>query len=150
MFYTLARQGDLTPIQSTKEYFMNIPTKRYLREFIYSMIAYVITLSLSLIALGSLGDYPLNPARIVVALAPVVPVISMIFFFLRYLNSIDELQQRIQLLAIGFAAGTTSLLTFSYGFLENVGFPPISLLWVFPIMILLWGFGLAVITQRYQ
>jgi hypothetical protein len=129
---------------------MNIPTKRYLREFIYSMIAYVITLSLSLIALGSLGDYPLNPARIVVALAPVVPVISMIFFFLRYLNSIDELQQRIQLLAIGFAAGTTSLLTFSYGFLENVGFPPISLLWVFPIMILLWGFGLAVITQRYQ
>jgi hypothetical protein len=129
---------------------MNIPTKRYLREFIYSMIAYVITLSLSLIALGSLADYPLNPARIVVALAPVVPVISMIFFFLRYLNSIDELQQRIQLLAIGFAAGTTSLLTFSYGFLENVGFPPISLLWVFPIMILLWGFGLAVITQRYQ
>jgi hypothetical protein len=129
---------------------MDTVTKRYLREFIYSMIAYMITLSLSLIGLGFFADYPLNPARIAVALAPVVPVISMIFFFLRYLNSIDELQQRIQLLAIGFAAGTTSLLTFSYGFLENVGFPPVSLLWVFPVMILLWGVGLAVITQRYQ
>ena len=129
---------------------MNATTKRYLREFIYSMIAYVITLSLSLIGLGFFADYPLNPARIIVALAPVIPVIFVIVAFLRYLNRIDELQQKIQLLAIGFAAGTTSLLTFSYGFLEGVGFPPISLLWVFPIMILLWGLGLLIISRRFQ
>ena len=129
---------------------MNTTTKRYLREFIYSMIAYVFTLSISLISLGFFADYPLNPARIVVALAPVIPVIFMIFAFLRYLNGIDELQQRIQLLAIGFAAGTTSMLAFSYGFLENVGFPPISLMWVFPIMIGLWGIGLAFISRKYQ
>jgi hypothetical protein len=128
---------------------MDHPTKRYLREFIYSMIAYIVTLSLSLIGLGFFNDYPFNPARIVVALAPVVPVVFMIVAFLRYLNSIDELQQRIQLLAIGFAAGTTGMLTFSYGFLESVGFPPISLLWVFPAMILLWGLGVAVISRRY-
>ena len=129
---------------------MNTTTKRYLREFIYSMIAYVFTLSISLIGLGFFADYPLNPARIIVALAPVIPVIFMIFAFLRYLNGIDELQQRIQLLAIGFAAGTTSMLAFSYGFLENVGFPPISLMWVFPIMIGLWGIGLAFISRKYQ
>ncbi|RJP46519.1 MAG: hypothetical protein C4583_18780 [Anaerolineaceae bacterium] len=129
---------------------MDNPTRRYLREFIYSMIAYILTLSLSLIGLGYLGDYPLNAARVVVALAPVIPIGFMIFAFLKYLKGIDELQQRIQLQAIGFAAGTTSLLTFSYGFLENVGFPPISLLWVFPIMILLWGLGLAFISRRYQ
>ncbi len=129
---------------------MDNSTKRYMREFIYSMIAYLITLSLSLIGLGFFADYPLNIARIIVALAPVVPIIFMILSFLKYLNSIDELQQRIQLLAIGFAAGVTSLLTFSYGFLENVGFPPISLLWVFPVMILLWGLGLAFISRRYQ
>ena len=129
---------------------MDNATKRYLREFIYSMIAYVITLSLSLIGLGFFADYQLNAARVIVALAPVVPIIFMILSFLKYLNNIDELQQRIQLLAIGFAAGATSLLTFSYGFLENVGFPPISLLWVFPVMILLWGLGLAFISRRYQ
>jgi hypothetical protein len=129
---------------------MDNPTRRYLREFIYSMIAYIITLSISLIGLGFLGDYPLNAARFIVALMPVVPIIFMILSFLKYLNGIDELQQRIQLLAIGFAAGVTSLLTFSYGFLENMGFPPISLLWVFPVMILLWGLGLAFISRRYQ
>jgi hypothetical protein len=129
---------------------MDNPTKQYFREFIYAMIAYIITLSLSLIGLGFFADYALNPARIIVALAPVIPIIFMILSFLKYLNGIDELQQRIQLLAIGFAAGATSLLTFSYGFLENVGFPPISLLWVFPVMILLWGLGLAFIARRYQ
>lgn len=129
---------------------MDQPTRRYLREFIYSMIAYILTLALSLIGLGFFADYPLNIARIIVAIAPVVPIIFMIMSFLKYLNSIDELQQKIQLLAIGFAAGATSLLTFSYGFLENVGFPPISLLWVFPVMILLWGLGLAFISRRYQ
>jgi hypothetical protein len=129
---------------------MNATTKRYLREFIYSMIAYVFTLITSIIMVGFLADYPMNPARIIVALAPIIPVIFMIVAFLRYLNGIDELQQKIQLLAIGFAAGTTSLLTFSYGFLEGVGFPPISLLWVFPIMILLWGLGLLIISRRFQ
>jgi hypothetical protein len=87
---------------------------------------------------------------VIVALAPVIPIGFMIFAFLNYLKGIDELQQRIQLQAIGFSAGTTSLLTFSYGFLEGVGFPPISLLWVFPVMILLWGLGLAFISRRYQ
>jgi hypothetical protein len=129
---------------------MDNPTRRYFREFIYSMIAYILTLALSIIALGFLADDPLNAARVIVALAPMIPIVFMILSFLKYLNGIDELQQRIQLLSIGFAAGATSLLTFSYGFLEGVGVPPISLLWVFPIMILLWGLGLAFISQRYQ
>ena len=129
---------------------MDKPTSVYMREFIYSMIAYILTLALSLIGLGFFADYPLNIARIIVALAPVVPIIFMILSFLKYLNGIDELHQKIELLAIGFAAGATSLLTFSYGFLENVGFPPISLLWVFPVMIMLWGLGLAFISRRYQ
>jgi hypothetical protein len=129
---------------------MDANTHRYLRYFVYSMIAYVITLALSLIALGFFADYPMLPARVVLALTPMVPVIFMLYSFLKYLGNIDELQQRIQLQAIGFAAGTTSLLTFSYGFLEGVGFPPISLLWVFPIMILLWGLGLIIISRRFQ
>ena len=129
---------------------MDTNTKRYLRQFVYSMVAYIITLSVSLIALGFFADYPINLARIIAALTPVVPVIFMVYSFMKYLGSIDELQQQIQLLAIGFAAGTTSLLTFSYGFLEGVGFPPISLLWVFPIMILLWGLGLIIISRRFQ
>jgi len=129
---------------------MDTTTKQYLREFIYSMIAYVLTLIPSILLVNYFSDYPLNTAIIIAALTPVVPVIFMIYFFLKYLSRIDELQQRIQLLAIGFAAGTTSMLAFSYGFLENVGFPPISLMWVFPVMVMLWGIGLAFISRRYK
>ena len=129
---------------------MDAQTKQYLREFIYSMIAYILTLIPSIMLISFFADYPLNLAIIVAALAPVVPVVFMIYFFLRYLSKIDELQQRIQLLAIGFAAGTTSMLAFSYGFLENVGFPSISLMWVFPVMVVLWGIGLAFISRRYK
>lgn len=129
---------------------MDAITKRYLREFIYSMIAYVLTLIPSILLITWFADMPINTTIIVVALAPVIPVVFMIIFFLRYLSKIDELQQRIQLLAIGFAAGTTSMLAFSYGFLENVGFPPISLMWVFPVMVMLWGIGLAFISRRYK
>jgi hypothetical protein len=62
----------------------------------------------------------------------------------------DELQQRIQLLAIGFAAGVTGLLTFSYGFLEMIGMPHLSSIWVLPMMILLWGIGMAYFSRKYQ
>jgi hypothetical protein len=129
---------------------METNTRRYVRYSIYSMIAYVITLALSIIALGFFADYPMLPTRVVLALTPVIPVTFMVYSFLKYLGSIDELQQRIQLLAIGFAAGTTCLMTFSYGFLEVVGFPPISPLWIFPTMILLWGLGLVIISRRFE
>jgi hypothetical protein len=129
---------------------MDTSTKRYLREFIYSMVAYIFTLIISIIGIAFLANYPSNTASIIVALAPLIPVAFMIIAFLGYLNGIDELQQRIQLLSIGFAAGTTSLLAFSYGFLENVGFPPISLMWVFPVMMALWGIGLFFISRRYR
>ncbi|MEW6405636.1 MAG: hypothetical protein AB1649_27900 [Chloroflexota bacterium] len=129
---------------------MDTNTKRYLRQFIYSMIAYVLTLIPSIMLITMYSDMPINPSIVVTALAPVIPVVFMIVFFLRYLSQIDELQQRIQLLAIGFAAGTTGLLAFTYGFLENIGFPSISMIWVFPAMVFLWGIGLAFISRRYQ
>lgn len=78
---------------------MDAPTKRYLREFIYSMIAYVYAIP-SIIAVNSLREYPFTPARMIVALTPVAPVAFMVYFFIRYLGSIDELQQRIQLLSM--------------------------------------------------
>jgi hypothetical protein len=47
------------------------------------------------------------------------------------------------------AFGGTALLTFSYGFLENVGFPHFSWIWVLPLMVALWGLGGALASLRY-
>jgi hypothetical protein len=62
----------------------------------------------------------------------------------------DELQRRIQLEALALASDGTALLTFSYGFLENVGFPHLSLFWVLPLMCALWGLGAGVAGRKYR
>jgi hypothetical protein len=126
---------------------MNQASKRYARDFTVTMIAYVIFIIVSRLILNNIED---SPWRFAIALLPVIPVILLVLAFLRYLAGIDELQQRIQLQAIGFAAGTTGLLTFAYGFLELVGFPQFSTFFIFPMMIMLWGLGLFYFTRRYQ
>jgi type III secretory pathway component EscS len=126
---------------------MNQASKRYAREFIVAMVAYVIVIIVSRLTLNNIGE---SSWRFLIALLPVIPVIFLIVGFMRYLSEIDELQQRIQLQAIGFAAGTTGLLTFAYGFLELVGFPRFSTFFLFPMMIMFWGIGLSYFSRRYQ
>ncbi|HEX9988481.1 MAG TPA: hypothetical protein VGE45_08395 [Chloroflexia bacterium] len=87
--------------------------------------------------------------RVPVVLAPVVPAIFGLLAFVRFLGRIDELERRIQFEAIGFGFGGTAVLTFSYGFLENVGFPHLNWVYVFPLMIFLWGIGLAIARRKY-
>ena len=126
---------------------MNQASKRYAREFIIAMIAYGIVIMISRLTLNNIGE---SPWRFVIALLPLIPVLFLISGFIRYLSGIDELQQRIQLQAIGFAAGTTGLLTFAYGFLELEGFPSLSTFFIFPLMSMLWGVGLAYFSRRYE
>jgi hypothetical protein len=111
------------------------------------MIAYTVIIIVSRLLLNNLGD---SLWRFPIALLPVIPIIILILAFMRYLSAIDELQQKIQLQAIGFAAGTTGLLTFAYGFLELAGFPRFSTFFIFPMMIMLWGIGLSYFSRRYQ
>jgi hypothetical protein len=126
---------------------MNAPTKRYVREFSITMTAYVVTIIGSALTVNRMGD---SPWRVPVTLIPMIPVVILLIVFQRYLNAIDELQKQIQLYAIGFAAAATSLITFTYGFLENVGFPHVSPFYVFPMMVFLWGMSVAYYSKRYQ
>jgi hypothetical protein len=126
---------------------MHQASRRYAREFIIAMITYGIVIIIPRLTLNSIKD---SPWRFAIELLPLIPVLFLITGFVRYLSGIDELQQRIQLQAIGFAAGTTGLLTFAYGFLELESFPSLSTFLIFPLMILLWGVGLAYFSRRYE
>ncbi len=122
--------------------------KRYVRDFVGFMAAYVAVLIATLIGLRALGDD--SPWRYLVAPLPVLPAIGLMVALVRYLRDIDELQRRIQLEAIGMAFGATALITFCYGFLQNVGFPPLDAIWIGPAMVVLWGMTSALATRRYQ
>jgi len=126
---------------------MDAPTKRYMREFFITMTVYVLTIVGTSMAVEQMGD---SLWRIPLMLIPVIPVVFLLIVFLRYLRAIDELQKQIQLYAIGLAAGATGLITFTYGFLENAGFPHLSPFYIFPMMIILWGISLSYYSRRFQ
>lgn len=126
---------------------MNKAARSYVVEFLGAMVAYVVCLIVSLLLLQGNHD---APWRVPVALLPVVPAVFAVAAFVRYLGRTDELQRRIQLEGLGLSFGVTAILTFAYGFLENVGFPPISLLWVLPLMVALWGIGTGLAARRYR
>ncbi len=125
-----------------------VARRRYLKEFSLAMAAYIIVLFVS-ITLINISPH-LAWWRIPLALAPIVPVIFIMIAYMRFISRIDELQRRIQFEALAFGFGSAGILTFSYGFLELVGFPHISWLYVWPLMIALWGIGGAIVSRRYQ
>ncbi|VVP66289.1 hypothetical protein PS918_00338 [Pseudomonas fluorescens] len=123
--------------------------KRYYIEMGSALALYMVFLILSLNLLKDpegLG----TGLRIVITLLPVIPAALMCWAIVRQLRTLDEMHLRIQFEALGFAFAASALLTFSYGFLENVGFPHISWTCVWPVMGLMWIIGLALARRRYQ
>jgi hypothetical protein len=122
--------------------------KLYLKEFGAAMVAYVIMVIVSTTLIN------ISPSsawwRIPLALTPIIPAIFAMIAYMRFVVRVDELQRRIQFEGLAFGFGSAGILSFSYGFLENVGFPHISWLFVFPLMIALWGIGVAVASWRYR
>jgi hypothetical protein len=122
---------------------------RYYLEMGAALVLYVLVLSLSLIASQSLLDANIF-LRSLVALAPILPAGLMCWAIVRNMRRMDEMHLRIQFEALGFAFAASALLTFSYGFLENVGAPHIPWTCVWPVMGLMWIVGLQIARRRYQ
>lgn len=122
--------------------------RRYMRELLIAMSIYIVTLIAS-ISILERTELP-KVWQVVITLLPAVPVAFVILAIMRMLIDSDELQQRIQLLATAFSAALTGFITFSYGFLENIGFPKFSTFFVFPMLILIWGISLGYFTRKYQ
>jgi O-antigen/teichoic acid export membrane protein len=120
--------------------------RAYAREFFAAMLGYVILLPISILVAQRLDP----PVRVLVVLVPIIPLAFALRAYVRFLGRMDELARRIQLEALGFAFGAAGMLTLSYGFLEGVGFPELSYIWVFPLMIALWGIGTAIASRRYR
>ena len=122
--------------------------KRYLVEFTLGMAGYVVLLVVSLRLLAHGVQDP--GLRIAITLMPMLSTIFICRAVMRQLRRMDELQRKIQFDAFALAFIGTALLTFSYGFLENVGFPKLSMFFVWPILAALWVIGTAIGHLRYR
>lgn len=111
-------------------------------------IAYIAMLFLSqkLFAGGIEG----KAARILVTLIPMLPVVFICSVVIRSIRHLDEMQRKLQFEAIALAFVGTALITFGYGFLEDEGFPKLTMFVVWPLMATLWVIGVMLGRLRFR
>ncbi|MGO2959680.1 MAG: hypothetical protein ACTIDN_11700 [Acetobacter sp.] len=123
-------------------------SKRYLAELFLCLVVYCVLLFFFIFLFTHQKLNGLwQPAA---ALLPMIPGCAFCWVVIREFRRIDELQRKIQFDALVFSFTGTALLTFSYGFLEIVGFPSLSLFVVWPVMALLWNIGIVWAKRHYQ
>ncbi|WP_449652916.1 hypothetical protein [Thermomonas sp.] len=124
---------------------------RYLREFLPAMAAYVLTLFLSIWLLKRVEEPGL---RALLALLPVPAIGMALRAIIRYIRDVDELQQRIELEAVSFAAAFVSMSYIAGGFLQLakvIDIPSgVAMIWVFPMICASYGLAKIVVARRYQ
>lgn len=74
-----------------------------------------------------------------VFLLPMLPFLWIAVAIIRHLRRVDEYIRQTTLEHIAIAAAVTAAWTFSYGFLENAGYPKLSMFTVWPVMGAVWG-----------
>jgi hypothetical protein len=117
--------------------------KRYLREFFPAMAAYMVMIFGSASLLPSIESTPL---RVLVTLAPVIPVIFVLRAMFRVIRDQDELERLIDLSSTAAAGAITGIGYFSYGLLLGAKVLPqphaeTVAIWVMPA--LFFSFGIA-------
>ncbi len=125
--------------------------RRYTRELMLAMGAYVLVLFASITLLRHIEAPVL---RALVALLPVPPIALALRAIVRYIRDVDEMQQRIELEAVSIATALVSLLYLSGGFLQTARVVDIpaaaALIWLFPLVCFTYGLAKAVVSRRYR
>lgn len=117
---------------------MQANAKRYMLHFGGSMLAYMVVLFGSVAWLNGHDTGPL--VRGLVALLPIIPGLVALWAVMVFYRSLDEFKQRLIAEAMIIAALLTGFGSFAYGFLEGaLDLPAIPTIWIFPVMIGLWG-----------
>ena len=110
--------------------------RRYLTEMAIVMVLYAATLAVA-IRFGRSMDEGL--AKTLLTVLPAIPVFLTVWVIARQFRRADEFVRLRSLESIAIAAGVTAGLTFTYGFLENAGYPRLSMFWVWGVMGFTWG-----------
>lgn len=122
--------------------------KRYLREFTIAMGLYVASILLR----GYLDiDAMADPLRLALLFAPVVFTVLVVVVILRAVFTMDEVQRRIVTEACLVSMVAVGCGSFSYALVaEDVGWPEIGLIWIWPALIGVAGIAQCYLTLRMR
>jgi len=126
-------------------------TRRYFREFIPAMAAYIAVM----LIWKKLLDWVHTPfLRVLVALLPALLVIWIMRAFVRYVSDTDELQRRIELESGAVAGLVVSAGYMAAGFLQTANLidvpSKVAMLWVFPMLCFTYGIAKVFVARRYS
>jgi hypothetical protein len=110
--------------------------RRYFRELGGALAIYVAVLFGSLTLAKGIDS---EAVRTLLLLAPLIPVVLAVWAIARQFRRMDEFVRLQSLESVAIAAAITAGWTLTYGFLENAGFPKLSMFWVWPVMGSVWG-----------
>lgn len=82
------------------------------------------------------------PLKVLLALAPLLPMFYVLALMARRIRDSDELEQRTHLIGLGVATGVTAALSLLGGFLSIAQVLPLDgsvLIWAFPLMMVCYG-----------
>ena len=127
---------------------MKPAAKIYLRSFGLSMALYMVAVFgvNSFLIMETLPQWQ----SALLALIPMVPVLFAVRAVLVFSRSWDELQKQQAMEGFLIAFILVGVGTFSYGFLEGVGFPALQTIWIFPMLIAAQGIGRFYVMWKYK
>jgi len=123
--------------------------KQYRQRVLLAMTVYIAVMVLVWPLVRTASGMPL---RWVLALAPLPPMLYVIALMARRIRDSDELEQRTHLIGLGVATGVVATLSLVGGFLASAQVLALDgsiLIWVFPVMMICYGFTRWVVAQRY-
>ncbi len=110
--------------------------RQYYLELFGALLLYVIVL---VAALSAGKHLPAGSARTILYVSPMLPFMLAVWAVVRQIRRADEFVRKVTLEHLAIAAAVTAGWTFTYGFLENAGFPRLSMFTVWPVMGAVWG-----------
>lgn len=123
------------------------------RTYTVQMLGACVLYSIILLAVNLLYEnYEFaTPARIGLALLPVMPAVLALWIVIRFVRRMDEVQARIVTESMLISAIVVGFASFTYGFIQSVvALPEISLIWVLPALVGMQGFASFFVRMRFR
>jgi hypothetical protein len=110
----------------------------YGRYYVETLLALLVYLTVSIICARLVPTIHEPALRVLAGLAPAIGITLILIAIVRWVRRADEFHRTRLLESFAVVAAVTGLWTWSYGFLEVVGFPRLSMFWVWGVMVAVW------------
>ncbi len=115
----------------------------YFRELFGSIFIYIVVLFTSVWFAKGMPDGLL---RTTLAITPTLPALGMLWAIIRHFSRMDEYLRIWNLENVAIAGALTATFSITYGFLEGVGFPNLSMWVIWGLF--MGGWGIVACTRK--